>query len=90
MAYRPKDIQDRILHRLKITQGHLKKVIKMVEDDEYCIEILHQSQAIQKALREVDHLMLENHLKKCTHDAFSKGHQVHAIEEIISVFKKRN
>ena len=88
MAYRPKDTQERILHRLKITQGHLKKVIKMVEEDCYCIDVLHQSQAIQKALKETDHLMLENHLKTCAVDAIGKGRKEEAIREVIQVFKK--
>ena len=86
--YRPKDTQDRILHRLKIAQGHLGKVIKMVEDDEYCIDVLHQSQAVQKALKETDNLMLENHLKTCALDATLKGKKDHAIEEVMQVFKK--
>ena len=88
MTYRPKDTQERILHRLKIAQGHLKKVIQMVEEDSYCIDVLHQSQAIQNALKETDNLMLENHLKKCASDAISKGNQKEAIEEVMTVFRK--
>ncbi len=90
MAYRPKDTQERILHRLKIVQGHLKKVIHMVEADQYCIDVLHQSQAIQKALKETDNLMLENHLKKCAADAIREGRQDKAISEVIEVFRKRS
>lgn len=86
--YRPKDTQERILHRLKIAQGHLKKVIKMVEDEEYCIDVIHQSQAVQRALEEVDSLVLENHLKTCASDAIKKGRQEEAIKEIMNVFKK--
>lgn len=88
MAYRPKDTQERILHRLKIAQGHLKKVIKMVEEDCYCIDVLHQSQAVQRALEETDTLMLENHLKTCAVDAIGKGRKEEAIKEVIQVFKK--
>lgn len=88
MAYRPKDKQERILHRLKIAQGHLKSVIKMVEDNCYCIDVLHQSQAIQKALKETDNLMLENHLKTCASDAIGKGRKEEAIGEVMQVFKK--
>lgn len=89
MAYRPKDIQERISHRLKIAQGHLKKVIKMVENDEYCIDVLHQSQAVQKALKEIDNLTLENHLKKCTADAIGKGRKDEAIAEVMQVFRRK-
>ena len=88
MAYRPKDTQERILHRLKIAQGHLKKVIRMVEGDEYCIDVLHQSQAVQKALKETDNLMLENHLKSCVADAIQAGKENEAISEVMQVFKK--
>ncbi len=88
MAYRPKDTQERILHRLKIAKGQLEKVIKMVEDDQYCIDVLHQSQAVQKALKETDNLMLENHLQKCAADAIGKGRKDEAIAEVIQVFKK--
>lgn len=88
MAYRPKDTKERILHRLKIAQGHLKKVTAMIEQDEYCIDILHQSQAVQKAIKETDNLILENHLKTCVADAIGDGKKEEAISEIMQVFKK--
>lgn len=85
--YRPKDTQERILHRLKIAQGHLKKVLKMVEDGEYCIDVIHQSQAVQRALEEADSLVLENHLKTCAAEAIKKGRKNQAISEIMNVLK---
>lgn len=90
MAYRPKDTRERILHRLKITSGHLKKVIKMIEDNSYCIDIIHQTQAIQKALKEIDNLTLENHLKRCVTNAIKNGKRDEAIAEVMNVFKKTN
>ncbi|MBI3103447.1 metal-sensitive transcriptional regulator [Candidatus Daviesbacteria bacterium] len=87
--YRPKDTQERILHRLKIAQGHLKKVLNMVESGEYCIDVIHQSQAVQRALEEADSLVLENHLKTCASNAIKKGNQKEAISEIINVFKRQ-
>lgn len=89
MAYRPKDTQERILHRLKIAYGHLGKVIRMTENQEYCIDIIHQSQAIQEALKEADNLILENHLKTCVVDSIRQGHQEEAVEEVMNVFKKK-
>lgn len=88
MAYRPKDTQERILHRLKIAKGHLEKVIQMVEENKYCIDVLHQSQAIQKALKETDNVMLENHLQTCASAAIGKGRKDEAIAEVMQVFKK--
>lgn len=90
MAYRPKDTQERILHRLKIAKGHLEKVIQMVESGQYCIDIIHQSQAVQRALQEADGVVLENHLKTCVVDHIKKGEAEASIKEIMNVFKKSN
>lgn len=88
-GYRPKDTQERILHRLKISRGHLDKVIKMVESDQYCIDVLHQMAAIENAIRETEGVVLENHLKTCATDAIREGRQEEAIKEIMTIFKKK-
>lgn len=89
MAYRPKDTQERILHRLKIARGHLDKVISMIEDDEYCIDVLHQMQAVESGLKQTGNLVLENHLKSCVADSISQGKKDEAIDEIMQVFNKK-
>lgn len=88
MAYRPKNTRERILHRLKISKGHLEKVIKMVEDDSYCIDVLHQMQAVESAIAETEGVVLENHLNTCAIDAIREGKQEEAIKEIMTIFKK--
>ena len=90
MAYRPKDTRERILHRLKISRGHLDKVINMVSEDAYCIDVILQSKAVQAGIKEADNLLLENHLKKCVADAMKKGKKDEAIAEVMNVFKKSN
>ncbi len=86
--YRPKDTEERILHRLKIAKGHLQKVISMVETGQYCIDVIHQSQAVQRALQEADSLVLENHLKTCVVDHIKKGEVDKTVKEIMEVVKK--
>ena len=66
----------------------MKKVVSMVENDEYCIDVIHQNRAVQKALSEADSLILENHLKTCAANAIRSGKQNEAIAEIINVLKK--
>lgn len=88
MAYRPKDTQERILHRLKIARGHLEKVIKMVENDAYCIDVLQQLNAVESGLQETGNVLLENHLKTCAVDSIKAGKTDEAIAEIMTVFKK--
>lgn len=88
MAFKPKDTKDRILHRLKIAQGHLRKVTEMVENDEYCMNVITQSTAVQQALKEVNAILLENHLKDCVVDAIKDGRTDEAVSEVMTVFKK--
>lgn len=88
MTYRPKDTKEAILHRLKIARGHMQKVLQMVEDGQYCIDVIHQSQAVQSALYEVDSLLLENHLKTCVVDHIKKGEADASIKEIMNVLQK--
>lgn len=88
MAYRPRNVKERIVHRLKISRGHLDKVVNMTEEDVYCIDILHQMQAVESGLKETGNLLLENHLNTCVKDAIKKGRADKSIEEIMQVFRK--
>ena len=82
------DSRNGVLHRLKIAKGHLEKVLKMVEEEAYCIDVLTQSQAVQGQLAEVDAMVLEKHLGSCVADAMKKGESREAIEEVVKVFRR--
>lgn len=83
------DPKRQITHRLKIAKGHLEKVIKMVEEDSYCIDIVHQLLAVESALKNTDELILENHLKTCVADSIKEGNSDEAIKEVMEVLKKK-
>ena len=86
----PKDqsMQRNIIHRLKIARGHLDKVIDMAEQDSYCIDIIHQSLAVQAALKQTDAVILKNHMETCVADAIKKGQSKEVIEEVMKVLEK--
>lgn len=77
------------LHRLKIIRGHLSKIVNMVESGQYCIDILHQSLAVQAALKGVDQLVLENHMKTCVAKAIKEGKSKEVIDEVMKVMEKK-
>lgn len=79
----------RILHRYQIAKGHLEKVISMIKNGSYCIDIVHQSLAIQAALKKADDEVLRNHLETCVSDAIKRGDSKKAINEVVGVLKKR-
>lgn len=80
---------NKTLHRLQIAKGHLEKVISMFEKGEYCIDIVHQSLAVQAALKKVDEGILKNHLETCVSDSIRKGDSQKAIEEVMEVLNKK-
>ena len=79
-----------ILHRLRIAQGHLTRVVKMVEDGAYCIDIINQSQAVQSALKHADEVIMANHLATCVAEEIKKGNANEVIKEVIQVMNKTN
>ncbi len=80
----------KLLHRLKIVRGHMDKVIKMIEADTYCIDTLQQTSAIVSSLRQVEQIILENHLRMCVTDAVTNKKNIEEkVEEVIKVFKAR-
>lgn len=84
------DYKKKTLHRLKIIRGHLDKVIKMVEDEEYCFSIIQQTTAIENALKKVSEILLEHHLKTCVRDSLKRDHDVDKkVKEVIEVFKRK-
>lgn len=61
----------------------------MVEDGHYCIDVIHQSLAIQAALRQIDQVILKNHLQTCVADAITHGHKDEVIEEVMKVMEEK-
>lgn len=84
------DKKKEILNRLKSVEGHIRGIQKMVEDDLYCIDIMNQVKAVQKALEQVNVLTLENHMNSCVTAAVrseNEKERAKVIQEIIDLFK---
>ncbi|AKQ41287.1 hypothetical protein CP97_03370 [Aurantiacibacter atlanticus] len=80
-----------ILNRLRRVEGQVRGVAQMVEDDRYCIDILHQLQAVKAALAKAEDAILKNHAASCVADAISsgdKGEQQAKFGELVDLFAK--
>ncbi len=86
---RDQSSQRAILHRLKIARGHLDKVIAMMETGAYCIDVIHQSLAVQAALKETDQVILKRHMETCVSDAIKKGQSKEVINEVMKVMERQ-
>ena len=86
------DIKKRALHRSRILQGQLRGLEKMIDNEEYCVDIITQSLAIQKSLRSLNKLLVENHLRTHVTDMFEEGGREReaAVTELLTVFELTN
>ena len=81
---------EKTLRRLKTIEGHLRGVIRMVEEDAYCIDIIRQIQAVEGALNKVNTLILDDHLNSCVITAIrgdSEQERERVLKEISEVFE---
>lgn len=78
--------KDRVQHRLKIIKGQINGLEKMVEENKYCVDILTLSLAVQRALKEMDQLVMEGHIKNCVADAAKSGKTDRMSNELTNLF----
>jgi DNA-binding FrmR family transcriptional regulator len=84
---------DNTLRRLKTIEGHLRGIIRMVEEDAYCIDVIRQIQAVEAALNKVSAQILEGHLNSCVITAVQgndKKERERVLKEITEVFEMAN
>ena len=78
------------IRRLKTIEGHLRGVIRMVEEDSYCIDVIRQIQAVEAALNKVSTQILEGHLNSCVTTAIQGDdpkERERVLKEITEVFE---
>ena len=76
------------LNRIKRAKGHLAKVQKMLEADNYCPDVIHQNRAVQAALKKVDEIVLHGHLHSCVLKDMHGQNSEKMVGEIVELFKK--
>lgn len=83
-------IKKRALHRTKILKGQLQGLEKMIENEDYCIDIITQGLAIQKSLSSLNKLILENHLRTHVQDLFANDNEDTAVAELLNLYELHN
>ena len=75
-----------MLKRLSYIEGHLGGIRKMVEADQYCVDILRQTYAVRKAIEKFEALLLEGHLYHCVPEGIKGGREEAVIEELVQLY----
>ena len=85
------NVKKESLTRLKRVEGQVRGIMKMVEDEKYCIDIINQISAAEKALSGVARIVMKRHVESCVSDAIVQGEGQMKIDELINaVFKIAN
>ena len=77
----------KVVRRLKLLEGQVRGLQKMVENDSYCIDVITQTSAVKQGLSNVEDMLLENHLDHCVSYQMKSGQTAKAKTEIIKVYK---
>jgi DNA-binding FrmR family transcriptional regulator len=79
------DKQD-VLKRIKYIEGHLGGIRKMVEEDQYCVDVLRQTYAVRKAIEKLEAVILEDHLHGCVPEGIREGREEQVVEELVQLY----
>ena len=83
--------REKVLARLKKVAGQVDGIRRMVEEDRYCVDILHQVAAVEGALDRVGHLLLASHVETCVASAIESGNpkeRKQKLDELMDVFSR--
>jgi DNA-binding FrmR family transcriptional regulator len=72
--------------RLKRIEGQVRGLLRMVEDDRYCVDTLIQINAVRSALHKVEEQILRDHVSHCVAGAFTAGNPIeqrHKVDELV-------
>lgn len=83
--------RDDTINRLKRIEGQVRGIAQMLADDRYCIDILHQIQAVRAAIGKVESAVLKDHTACCINEAIASGNadeQRTKFNELIDLLEK--
>lgn len=79
-----------VMNLLKTSKGQIEGIIKMLEDDRYCVDISKQILSVQALLKKANLKIIDQHIKHCVKQAFTEGEVVgnQKVDEIIELIDK--
>ncbi|MDP9238589.1 MAG: metal-sensitive transcriptional regulator [Chloroflexota bacterium] len=83
------DTKADILKRLSFIEGHLAGVRRMVEADNYCVDILKQTYAVRRAIEKAEGIMLAGHLRTCVVEGIQDGREQAVLAELDELYEMK-
>jgi DNA-binding FrmR family transcriptional regulator len=84
---RHEDQKKKIINRLNRMEGQIKGIKKMIGEDRYCDDVLIQLSAIDKSIKSLENVIIENHIQECVLNNIERGN-LEIIDEVIQLFRR--
>ena len=75
------------LKRLNYIEGHLAGIKRMVEEEQYCVEVLKQTYAVRRAIEKLESLLLDGHLHTCVVEGVKDGREEQVVGELLELYR---
>ena len=80
------EVKTNALKRLSYIEGHLAGVRRMVEQDQYCVDVLKQTYAVRQAIRKLEALILDGHLHTCVIHGIRDNREEQVVNELLELY----
>lgn len=86
-AHHTYETKNRMISRMKRIEGQIRGISRMIDEDVYCDDILHQFMSVESAINGVKTLLLEAHMKSCVVHQIQNG-EIEVVDELLQTVKK--
>jgi DNA-binding FrmR family transcriptional regulator len=76
--------------RLNYIEGHLSGIRRMIDEDQYCVDVLKQTYAVRKAIEKLEALLLDGHLHTCVVEGVREGREEQVVGELLQLYELAN
>ena len=81
------ETRDGVIKRLNYIDGHLAGIRRMVEEDQYCVDVLKQTYAVRRAIEKLEAVLLDGHLHTCVVDGVRDGREEQVVGELLELYE---
>ena len=82
--------REQALKRLNYIDGHLAGIRRMIEEDQYCVDVLKQTYAVRRAIEKMESLLLDGHLHTCVIAGVREGREEQVVGELLELYELAN
>ncbi len=86
-AHHPYETKEAMINRMKRIEGQIRGIARMIDENVYCDDILHQFMSVESAIHGVKTTLLDAHLKSCVVEQIQDG-QLEVVDELMTTIKK--